>query len=636
MGLDPSSWQRRGAWATPATAVPVAPVYYWAGEGSAIVHRLKGFRFDVDEAAYAAAYAPERLRWLHDTAGADFLFLSYNWGLPPELESADWAGFATATNEAHRLGLGVAAYVQPSNAVAVGSYAARDWYATTPKGKRIPYYAGRFFTCLHHPGWRQTVHERVAGAIEAGADAVFLDNCAFGGMPIPLSRDYTAFAGCYCPRCQRSFRDWQAARGEPPTGIPRLFRPGRDPVAREYAHWRAWTLTDFLREIRDAMRRRDPRVLLLTNTFGAVNVNTYNLFGVDLPEVAQVVDWLFVENLQSPRAGEGVLVQNAGTFKLLQSLRPGAPTLSISYEKGIGVDAVPPPRVFRRTLAEAYAAGGVPVIRVGEYIEHDAWTLLQPGRHEAQVAAAREIAEFVRAHPGVFEGRRSAAAVAVYVPPGLGWRGDVFPREGSDFLGVLQALVGAAIPFRVVGGFADLDGIRALLLPAGTRAPSGFRGLVLRYDELGIERRPRTMFDYFGRPLEPVVRRVGPWIVDGYFSRVHVRRLVDRLDLIFRFVFAGGARLHALAPAVANRLRALHPVSVFAAGPVYADLWRTATGLQLHLVNYGDAPVRVDLVSALGAPSRLLTPAGAAEPRGGRLELDTYAVLEWHGGAEAV
>jgi hypothetical protein len=91
-------------------------------------------------------------------------------------------------------------------------------------------------------------------------------------------------------------------------------------VAREFAHWRAWTLTDFLRELRDAMRRADPRVVLLTNTFGAVNVDTYHLFGVDLPELAHVVDWLFVENLQSPRAARGgvagVLVQNAGTFKL--------------------------------------------------------------------------------------------------------------------------------------------------------------------------------------------------------------------------------------------------------------------------------------------------------------------------------
>src|SRR5262249_2010834 len=154
----------------------------------------------------------------------------------------------------HDVGMRVAAYVQPSNAVVMGSYAARDWYAVTPKGRRIPYYAGRCFTCLNHLEWRATVHARVAGAVAAGADAVFLDNCAFGGWPAPSSRASTACAACFCDRARGSSRPWQGARGQAPPGIPRLFRPGRDPVAREFAHWRAWTLTAFLRELRDALR----------------------------------------------------------------------------------------------------------------------------------------------------------------------------------------------------------------------------------------------------------------------------------------------------------------------------------------------------------------------------------------------
>ncbi|MGE0228281.1 MAG: hypothetical protein AB7I38_08040 [Dehalococcoidia bacterium] len=605
---------------------PLTPAYYWAGRGSATVHRLKGFDLAVDEAAYDQAYSVERLRWLRN-AGVNMLFLSYNWGLPPEMERDDWAAFSEVASTAHDLGIRAAAYVQPSNAFALGSFAARDWYAVTPKGKRIPYYNGRFFTCLNDEAWRTTVLERVADAIARGADAVFLDNCAFGGMPIPLSRDYTAFAGCYCARCQASFGRWMEARDLPARGVPRLFRPMRDPDAREFAHWRAWTLTEFLRTIRDTMLELDPRVVLLTNTVGAVNVNTYNLFGVDLPELAHVVDWLFVENLQSPRADQRHLVHNAGTFKLLQSLKPEASTLSISYERGIGIDGVPPARTFTRTLSEAYAAGGVPVVRATEYIEDRTWTVLQPEHHAAQLDAVRDVVDFVRGRSDLYLERRSAATVAVYVPPGLGWRGDVYPDHGSDFLAVIQALIGAAIPFRVVTRPSDLEGVRALLVPAGVEPPRDNEVLTIPFEQLGIRKRRRSLLDYFVSPGEPVLRRAGPWVVDGYFSHIHVRRFIDRLDLLFRLVFRDQFAVRTMTPAAAALLRGVQPFVVSADGPVYADLWENEAGLQLHLVNYGERPVRVQVTNSDARAARVITPAGETPFEGRDLLLDTYALI---------
>jgi hypothetical protein len=617
---------------TPAAKTwrPLVPAYYWAGNGSAIVHRLKGFDRPIDADAYGRAYDRSRLAWLRDAFGVDTVFLSYNWGLPPEVERADWDVFEQAAGDCRALGMRAVAYVQPSNAVYLGSYIEQDWYATTPRGKKIPYYNGRFFTCLSHPAWRATVIERAVDAARRGADGVFLDNCAFGGMPIPLTRDYTAFAGCYCARCQESFKGWQRARGQRPTGVPRLFQPGRNPVAREFAHWRAWTLTGFLREIRSALREAAPDAKLLTNTVGAVNVNTYNVFGVDLPELAGIVDWLFVENLQSPRATADRLVQNAGTFKLLQALKPGAPTLSICYERGIGVDGVPPPAVFGRIMAEGYAAGGSPVVRASEYIESRTWTLLQPGRHAAHARATRQVTAFVEAHPELYRGRRPAATVGVYVPPGLGWRGDVFPDAGADYLGVIQALVGAAIPFRVVANLGDLDGLRALLVPAGAREPDRFDGIVLPFADLGIEKRRRSLFDWFALPLEPLLSRAGPWVVDGYYSRVHVRRFIDRLDLLYRLVFHDQFAPLGMHRAVERTLRSLQAVHVRASGPVYADLWESDAGLQLHLVNYGEAPVTVELtLGAGGRAARIFGPDRDpdGEACGRELRLENYAVV---------
>jgi hypothetical protein len=231
------------------------------------------------------------------------VFLSYNWGLPPELEADDWRGFERAARICHDLGMMAAAYIQPSNAAPLGSFARKEWYAVTPKGKRIPYYNGRSFTCLNDDTWRVWVLERCLDACRRGADVLFFDNCAFGGMPIPLSRDYTAFAGCACERCRERFRAWQEAAGLVPAPLPRLFRPGRDEAARRFAAWRAGTLTDFLRGIVEEVRGVYPATKFVTNTVGGVNVNTFNVFGADLPAIAAFMDWLFVENLQSPRAG---------------------------------------------------------------------------------------------------------------------------------------------------------------------------------------------------------------------------------------------------------------------------------------------------------------------------------------------
>ncbi|MFN0094983.1 MAG: hypothetical protein ACKVVT_09445 [Dehalococcoidia bacterium] len=614
----------------PEQAGALVPAYYWAGSGSALVHRLKGFDREVDGEAYRRAYDEDRLRWLRDAIGVNLVFLSYNWGLPPEVERSDWEGFRVAAQRAHDAGMRVAAYVQPSNAVAIGSYESRDWYAVTPKGKRIPYYNGRFFTCLNNPAWRATVFERVRGALADGADAIFLDNCAFGGMPIPLSRDYTAFAGCFCGHCHTSFGAWRAARGHPIEGVPRLFRPQRDPVAREFAHWRAWTLTSFLREIKALIDAERPGAWLLTNTVGAVSVNTYHIFGVDLPELAHVVDALFVENLQSPRAEPGLLVQNAGTFKLLQSLKPGAAMLSISYERGIGVDGVPPRATFERTMAEGYAAGGVPVVRAAEYIEDRRWTMLQPGLHDDQAAGARTIVAFVRGHPEIFGGTTNAAAVAVLVPQGLAWRGDAFPERGADYLGVIQALVGAAVPFRVVTAVGQAGDAKVLLVPEGVPLPA-FRGAVLRYADLGVYRKRRSLFDYFTAPLEPVMRVAGPRVVDGYYSRVHVRRFVDRLDLLFRLAFRDQFEPLAMDRGLARLLRGLTPCSAEAQTPIYTDLWENEAGLHLHIVNYGSEPAVVQLRTAIGPPTSAKSPSGPVTITAGRMCVDRYVVLSWDG-----
>jgi len=602
----------------------LVPAYYWAGNGSMVIHRLKGFGRPADSEAYLQAYEPERLRWLRDTAGVNCVFLTYNWGLPPELEAEDWRTFERAARRCHELGMLATAYIQPSNAAALGSFASKPWYAVTPKGKRIPYYNGRFFTCLNDRSWREWMLTRCLNACQRGADVLFFDNCAFGGMPIPLSRDYTAFAGCACLRCREAFGEWQAGRGLDPLPLPRLFRPGRSEAARRFAEWRAGTLTEFLRGIVEEVRLAYPGTRFVTNTVGGVNVNTFNVFGADLPAIASFMDWLFVENLQSPRAANGMLVQNAGTYKLLRALKPGAPALSIAYERGIGVDGPPPPSTFAKIAAEGYAAGGVPVLRAAEYIEDERWTLLRPGRDDARLAAFGGVVRQFGALLADGCDRQEAARVGVFVPDAIGWRGDLYPGDGDDYLAVVQALVGAGIPFRVIGERHGPCDLGCLLLPASAAPPAWFHGRVLRFGELGLKRRGHSGFRWFAGPLEPVIRVLGPRVVDGYYSRVHVRRFVDRLDLLFGLVFGGRFARVPMDEGMARVLAAMNPAQVELSGPGYADLWEGPRGLEVHLVNYGDAPLAASVRPGMHAFAGV---QGGELLDDGRVRVGRYAVV---------
>lgn len=601
----------------------LAPAYYWAGAGSARIHRLKGFTLRVDEDEYLAAYHEDRLRWLA-SAGVNLLFLSYNWGLPPELERRDWLDFEVAAARAHRLGLEVAAYVQPSNAADVGSYASSGWWALTPEGQRIPYYNGRYFTCLSNPAWRQTVRERAVDAVFRGADAVFLDNCCFGGMPIPLGADTTGFAGCACLRCQAAFKDWLSREGLPASSIPRVLRAAANPAVEHYFRWRAGVVTSLLRETRQAVHAARPSAVVLTNTFGAASVDAFAMFGVDMVSVAREVDWLFVENLQSPRVSAGRLTQNAGTFKVLRALKPSAPALSISYERGTGVDPVPPPRAFARIAAEAFAAGGTPVLRAGEYVTAGAWTHLRPVHHDEQLRAWRSMTDFVSANPALFANRRSAAGLALVLPADAQLaRGGV-----AEVMAVAEALVAATIPFRVVQDGQRLDGVTVAVGPTGGRPP-GWDGEWLAYAQL-VPPRASAPNERLLAFVEPLLRRVGPALLRAYYQQRLVRKAADRLDALVRVAAVGQSRVVPLPLPMRRRLRAASPVRAVADSPVYADLWQCPAGLALHLVNYGDQPARVRVAQPRLDAARLLTPRGDASVlRSGVVTLDRYAVLAW-------
>jgi hypothetical protein len=162
-------------------------VYFWGGPDTVRMNWLKFMGQPVNERVHLEAHTPKAARALAE-AGLNWAYLMYNWGFPPEQDDAQRQSFREAVDVFHQAGVRVFGYLQLSNCVHAGSFRERDWYARDPQGRRIFYYTGRYITCWHHPEWREQLRQRVHVVVQAGADAVFLDNpwrgvpCAFVWM----------------------------------------------------------------------------------------------------------------------------------------------------------------------------------------------------------------------------------------------------------------------------------------------------------------------------------------------------------------------------------------------------------------------------------------------------------------------
>jgi hypothetical protein len=180
-------------------------VYLWAGAGTVRMNRLKFRDAPVDEAVHLEAHTPTGARRMAEEAGFNWVYLTYDWGFPPEIEKEDWQAFRQAAEVYHASGMGVFGYIQTSNYVWTGSYRAKDWYARDPRGRPFYYYTGRYMSCWRHPEWIEHLREMVRGVIESGADGVFFDNPWHASQPFLLGGAWLGSTGCYCPLCRAAF-----------------------------------------------------------------------------------------------------------------------------------------------------------------------------------------------------------------------------------------------------------------------------------------------------------------------------------------------------------------------------------------------------------------------------------------------
>jgi hypothetical protein len=607
------------------------PIYLWAGPGTIRMNRLKFMNAAVDEQVHLEAHTPSGVRRVVDEADCNWIYLTYNWGFPPEQEIEDWESFSSAAKAYQAAGAKVFAYIQASNCVYDGSFRFQDWYAQDARGRRIHYYTGRYMTCWQHPDWIAHLEHMISGAIQRGADGIFFDNPWYAAQPVHMFGAWHGSAGCFCPRCQEKY-----AR-ETGQKIPTALHPG-DALTDSYIRWRANQVTLTLAHLSGYAKAMAPDIPVSANNFDAVMRPSYLIYGIDLKALASVQDVLMIEDYGLPRfdpTPKPRLANNALTIRTARALADETPISVDPYDQGIGFDTVFPARRYLQGIAEAAACGASMVVKGTEFVDRGSFTLLTaPQFYETR----REIGRYhswLAEQAQLFEGRTLSAPVALQYPGDRLWQD--WPRLASMYFGVGQALLAAGIPWKIVTRDSDLNGVQALVI-CGDRFD-----LPAVPDNLPvISLTDLSAWSNAGRSgiASRLFSRPGGALIDAgyraYFSSRFARRLMDRAGVMR--LFTGSPLFDLPSREQQSSLLAALPPNIhprlYAKAPVLAETWQRNGVTELHLVNYAaqSQVVRIDFAGAhprqVLSPdhSDLLLPASPSID----LPLDIYAVIVSH------
>lgn len=579
------------------------PVYLWAGPGTIRMNRLKFMDAPVDEAVHIEAHSSAGARRMAAEAGFNWAYLTYDWGFPPEVEQEDWQAFQEVVPIYQAAGLRVFGYIQASNCVYSGSYLNKDWYALDSHGRPFYYYTGRYMTCWLHPNWRQHLHSMVQGVIDCNADGVFFDNPWHASQPFLLGGTWLGSAGCYCSRCRDAFRTatgWE---------MPTLISPDTNETSRHYLRWRAALVTQTLSELADHARSLKPEVVISANNFDAVMRPSYAIYGIDLAALAQVQDVLMIEDYGLARwegtaqhdrdhhvsSNSGLLINNALTLHTATALAKGTPVTTDPYDKGIGFDAVYPPRRFQQGIAEAAACAVPMVVKGTEYVEAGRFTILTADEYSPQRLAIGQYHRWLEHNAHFYKNRVNLAPIGLLHPGEILWQN--WSRLAPGYFGAGQILISAGIPWRVVSAPDELTGLWALLtfgpLPDNFIPPPDLRTINL-HDLPGWELPQRS---FLSRQIK--LRRVLTFLVGeiyrSYFRHRWARWLLDRIGMVHFFLQSPYFRLP---PQAAQRtlLDALGQgpwPRLEREAPVLIECWGQEGAQQIHLVNYDSQPQQV-------------------------------------------
>lgn len=606
-------------------------VYLWAGPGTIRMNRLKFMGAPVDEAVHMRAHTAEGATILAKDTGFSWAYLMYDWGFPPEIEKEDWLAFKKAVPVFHKSGMKVFGYIQTSNCVYDGSFKAKDWYAQDPKGRPFYYYTGRYMTCWLHPEWREHLRQITRGVVEAGADGVFYDNPWHASQTFLLGGAWLGTAGCFCPRCQESFRKVSGSY------IPTLLSPENDTLSQAYLRWRTDLVAQTIGEMGAYARSLNKKILVSVNDFDAVMRPSTVIFGIDLQKMAKVQDVLMIEDYGLPRWEETgkdqpLLVNNAITLHTAHALAGGIPVSTNPYDKGIGFDTVYPARRLQQGIAEAAAAGCPMVVKGTEYVEKGEFTLLTAKPFAPQRKGVKIYHSWLNEHQALFLDRKNLARIAVLHPGDKLWQR--WNELAGIYFGICQTLTAARVPWKVVTVEEQIKDIDCLItmggLPKGVTVPKKVKVV----DACRLTGWEPGKPGFLGR--NRWLRRPVSWFVTelyrSYFRSRLARNVLDSIGMVHFFLQSPYFRLppKTKQQALVEALMGDDHMVVQSEAPLLVEHWQRGRQEQIHLVNYAAQPQRVTVKFRKKVKGKIVSPDTVEVSQVGEqfeLDLDVYSVI---------
>lgn len=576
--------------------------------------------------------------------GANWVFLVYSWGLPPELDEVDRLGFSRVVRLYHQAGLRVMAGVNVSSYVPHAGYTRRSWAALDSTGKPIPFQPGRVYACWNAAEWLAEVEGHLRGALDAGADGVWLIAPWAGGVPARVGGGLLGTAGCHCSRCRAAYAE--AAGG---ARVPRLITLSSRAV-QVYLEWRADLTTRRIAAWAAAARAQHPDAAVAADGPPEQGQLATLRYGHDPDALSAHVDLYLVpgsfgaaEDMAPAATAVGIAqARLAGRAQAIGVLGEAFPSGG-TEQQGVGNSRV------LQAATSASAGLGSPAL-VGGILSGAGRSLtliLDKAFHEQRDALAHFHA-WIEAQRGWIGNRANASPLAIYAPPVMTWWKNR-PVEGL-VEAACEAVIRLGYPLRVVSE-GDWDDVQTLIVPPGPVpgleerlvefAARNGRVIALQQARTGSAGRPLwTAFDP-DRPgwrHWPGLRRVtqraalvgARWHTGGRLKRTLARRL--RLP---GPAWRDAGRV-SLSADLVNELAMALAAGAFpraqAEQPVLFVIWREAMGgQQWHLVNAGEEPQRVTL-STPGFINGWVVAPGQDEPTkifGSDvvIRLDTYKVL---------
>ena len=585
------------------------PIYLWAGPGTIRMNKLKFMQVDVDEQVHEIAHQSEGANTVVHDIYQNWIHLTYSWGFPPEIEQEDWNSFEQATTEYHRLDTKVFAYIQTSNCVFDGSFVGKDWYALTPKGKKVYYNSGRYMTCFQNEEWLNYLQTRIEDAIHREADGIFFDNLWYGLQPNSLFNTWLGGAGCYCDTCQQIYLS------ETGKVIP-AFTDLKKTQVKDYIQWRADKMTDVIKRLSDYARSIKSDIVISANDYDPVMRPVKLIFGIDFPSLAKIQDVTMIENFALPKwesTPQQILVNNALTVRNSQPFLQNDKHLSIlSYDAGIGFDPVYPTQRILTAMAEAAALGCSMTTKGTEYHDGKKMTLLTAAEYEEQQKSIGTFHQWLEDNQSIYQLQvERLADIALLHPGDQLWQN--WHQLAPIFFAVQQTLLANGIPWKVITKIEEAKEDDQIIFFDDQFYPSQNLKRKEFINALTLETWEIQSESFLNRhiSLRNLTSEIADQLIRSYHGSKGMRKLMDWLGMSKLVTHTPFFTLppKSFQNELLELLRYDNSFRVISQYPVLIDIWKnTNNNIHIHLVNYYSQPQKIKVSFKNQHPVKIISP----------------------------